>query len=66
MSIPGVSEGDIARFLISTPGFFERHAEALAAVRLTSPHGMRAVSAAGAADGDAARQDQGSNTRSSR
>ena len=44
MSIPGVSEGEIARFLINTPGFFERHAEALAAVRLTSPHGLRAVS----------------------
>ena len=44
MSIAGVSEGDIARFLISTPGFFERHAEALTAVRLTSPHGLRAVS----------------------
>jgi uncharacterized protein YigA (DUF484 family) len=44
MTIPGVSEGDIARFLINTPGFFERHAEALAAVRLTSPHGQRAVS----------------------
>ena len=44
MSIAGVSEGQIARFLIDTPGFFERHAEALAAVRLTSPHGMRAVS----------------------
>ncbi|HVO06736.1 MAG TPA: DUF484 family protein [Burkholderiaceae bacterium] len=44
MTIPGVSEGEIARFLMETPGFFERHAEALAAVRLTSPHGMRAVS----------------------
>jgi len=44
MTIPGVTEGQIARFLIDTPGFFERHAEALAAVRLTSPHGMRAVS----------------------
>src|SRR4249920_233863 len=44
MSIPGVSEGEIARFLMNTPGFFERNAEALAAVRLTSPHGMRAVS----------------------
>ena len=39
-----VSEGEIARYLLETPGFFERHAEALAAVRLTSPHGMRAVS----------------------
>ena len=44
MSIPGVSEGEIARFLLNTPGFFERHAETLATVRLTSPHGMRAVS----------------------
>ena len=44
MSIPGVSEGEIARFLINTPGFFERNAEALATVRLTSPHGLRAVS----------------------
>jgi len=44
MSIAGVSEGEIARFLMDTPGFFERHAEALAAVRLTSPHGARAVS----------------------
>jgi len=39
-----INEGEIARFLIDTPGFFERHAEALAAVRLTSPHGQRAVS----------------------
>jgi uncharacterized protein YigA (DUF484 family) len=44
MSNAGISEGEIARFLIDTPGFFERHAEALAAVRLTSPHGPRAVS----------------------
>ena len=44
MTIAGVTEGQIARFLLDTPGFFERHAEALAAVRLTSPHGMRAVS----------------------
>ena len=29
---------------VNTPGFFERHAEVLAAVRLTSPHGQRAVS----------------------
>ena len=28
----------------STPGFFERHAELLASVQLTSPHGQRAVS----------------------
>ena len=26
------------------PGFFERHAELLATVQLTSPHGQRAVS----------------------
>jgi uncharacterized protein len=39
-----LSEGEIARYLLETPGFFERHAEALAAVRLASPHGTRAVS----------------------
>jgi len=44
MSMAAVSEGEIARFLLETPGFFERHAEALAAVRLASPHGPRAVS----------------------
>ena len=31
-------------YLANTPGFFERHAELLAAVQLTSPHGQRAVS----------------------
>lgn len=40
----GITEHDIAGFLVNTPGFFERHAELLAAVRLTSPHGQRAVS----------------------
>jgi uncharacterized protein YigA (DUF484 family) len=39
-----VNEGEIARYLLDTPAFFERHAEALASVRLTSPHGQRAVS----------------------
>jgi len=39
-----ITEDDIAQFLLDTPGFFERHAELLAAVRLTSPHGSRAVS----------------------
>lgn len=39
-----ITEDDIAQFLIHTPGFFERHAEVLAAVQLTSPHGGRAVS----------------------
>jgi hypothetical protein len=29
---------------VNTPDFFERHAELLAAVQLTSPHGNRAVS----------------------
>jgi len=41
---PPFTEDDLARFLRETPGFFERHAELLAAVRLTSPHGGRAVS----------------------
>ncbi|MBL8340833.1 MAG: DUF484 family protein [Rubrivivax sp.] len=40
----GVSEAGVAAYLAATPGFFERHAELLAAVRLTSPHGQRAVS----------------------
>ena len=41
---PPIAEEDIAEFLIHTPGFFERHAELLTAVQLTSPHGGRAVS----------------------
>ncbi len=43
-SIPPITEEDIANYLVNTPGFFERHAEVLAAVQLTSPHGQRAVS----------------------
>ena len=39
-----LNEGELARYLLDTPAFFERHAEVLAAVRLTSPHGPRAVS----------------------
>jgi uncharacterized protein YigA (DUF484 family) len=39
-----ITEDDIANFLVNTPDFFERHAELLAAVKLTSPHGQRAVS----------------------
>jgi uncharacterized protein YigA (DUF484 family) len=40
----GITETDIANFLANTPGFFERHAELLGTVQLTSPHGRRAVS----------------------
>lgn len=40
----GITEGDIADYLANTPGFFERHAELLGTVQLTSPHGQRAVS----------------------
>lgn len=36
-------EAAIAAYLARTPGFFERHAELLAGIRLTSPHGQRAV-----------------------
>ena len=39
-----ISEDDIASYLISTPDFFERHADVLSSVQLTSPHGARAVS----------------------
>lgn len=42
--IPPITEDDIAQFLTQTPGFFERHAEVLASVQITSPHGQRAVS----------------------
>ena len=44
MSIQGISESDISNYLLNTPGFFERNAELLSAVQLTSPHGQRAVS----------------------
>ena len=42
--VDGITEGDIANYLANTPGFFERQAELLATVQLTSPHGQRAVS----------------------
>jgi len=41
---PVIGEQDIAHFLATTPGFFERHAELLAAIQLSHPHGARAVS----------------------
>ena len=44
MGIQGITETDIANYLANSPGFFERHAELLASVQLTSPHGHRAVS----------------------
>ena len=34
----------IAQYLANNPGFFERNAELLATVQITSPHGQRAVS----------------------
>lgn len=40
----GITETDIANYLANTPGFFERNAELLASIQLTSPHGQRAVS----------------------
>ena len=42
--IAPITEDDIANFLVNTPDFFERHAELLATVQLSSPHGQRAVS----------------------
>jgi uncharacterized protein YigA (DUF484 family) len=39
-----ITEHDIAGFLANTPDFFSRHAEVLATVQLSSPHGNRAVS----------------------
>ena len=42
--VQGITEADIANYLANTPSFFERHAELLGSVQLTSPHGQRAVS----------------------
>ncbi|MDM0081818.1 DUF484 family protein [Variovorax sp. J31P179] len=39
-----ITEDDIANYLANTPDFFERHAQLLGQVQLTSPHGNRAVS----------------------
>ena len=39
-----ITEDDIANYLANSPDFFERHAQLLASVQLTSPHGNRAVS----------------------
>jgi uncharacterized protein YigA (DUF484 family) len=39
-----ITEDDIANYLANSPDFFERHAQLLASVVLTSPHGNRAVS----------------------
>ena len=43
-SVTPITEDDIAHFLVNTPGFFERHAELLSSVTISSPHGQRAVS----------------------
>ena len=42
--IHGITEADIASYLANTPAFFERHAELLGTVQISSPHGARAVS----------------------
>jgi uncharacterized protein YigA (DUF484 family) len=42
--VQGITEADIADYLASSPGFFERHAELLGSIQLASPHGQRAVS----------------------
>ena len=43
-SMNPITEDDIANYLSNTPDFFERHAQLLGQVQLTSPHGNRAVS----------------------
>ena len=43
-AVQGITETDIANYLASTPGFFERHSALLASVQLQHPHGSRAVS----------------------
>ena len=42
--VQGITEQDIANYLANTPAFFERHAELMSTIQLTSPHGQRAVS----------------------
>ena len=42
--VQGITENDIAQYLANNPSFFERQAELLASIQLTSPHGQRAVS----------------------
>ena len=42
--VQGITEADIANYLAASPGFFERHAELIGSIQLTSPHGQRAVS----------------------
>ena len=42
--VQGITEDDIANYLATSPGFFERHAELLGTIQLSSPHGHRAVS----------------------
>lgn len=44
MTLQGITEDEIANYLVHTPGFFERNAQLLASIQLTSPHGQRAVS----------------------
>ena len=44
MGVQGITEADIANYLATSPGFFERHAELVGTIQLTSPHGQRAVS----------------------
>ena len=43
-NLNSLTEDDIANYLGNNPEFFERHAELLAAVHLTSPHSRRTVS----------------------
>ena len=43
-SMNPITEDDIANYLVHNPDFFARQAELLSSIRLTSPHGSRAVS----------------------
>lgn len=43
-AMAGITEAEIADYLVHTPAFFERHAELLGTIQLASPHGNRAVS----------------------
>lgn len=43
-AISAITETEIANYLIHTPEFFDRHADVLASVQLSSPHSHRIVS----------------------
>jgi uncharacterized protein len=44
VSIEGITDADMANYLVNNPSFFERHAELLSTIHIKSPHRARTVS----------------------